>query len=122
MYKCEDQMFEVDILMGALTSVVERAEEVIKGEMKPKDLGGKFYKCVEMLYGGDMFEIVTKDHQRVLHVIVSQLKQKLRHVTAARENLKSVWKQIIEKFSTKQRGPTAQESQLNVDKYRLCRF
>ena len=114
MYKWEDEMFEVDMLMRVLTSAVESAKEVIKGEMELKDLGAKFYRCVEMLYGEDMFETVTEDHQRALPMILSRLKQKLRHVTAARENLKSVWKQTIEKFSAKQRGSTPQESQVKT--------
>ncbi|OAP06979.1 hypothetical protein AXX17_AT3G31580 [Arabidopsis thaliana] len=106
MYKWEDEMFEVDMLMRVLTSAVESAKEVIKGEMELKDLGAKFYRCVEMLYGEDMFETVTEDHQRALPMILSRLKQKLRHVTTARERLKHLWKQTIEKLSTNQRGST----------------
>ncbi|BAB02130.1 unnamed protein product [Arabidopsis thaliana] len=106
MYKWEDEMFEVDMLMRVLTSAVESAKEVIKGEMELKDLGAKFYRCVEMLYGEDMFETVTEDHQRALPMILSRLKQKLRHVTTARERLKPLWKQTIEKLSTNQRGST----------------
>ncbi|KAL9293108.1 putative transcriptional regulatory protein Sin3 [Arabidopsis thaliana] len=106
MYKWEDEMFEVDMLMRVLTSAVESAKEVIKGEMELKDLGAKFYRCVEMLYGEDMFETVTEDHQKALPMILSRLKQKLRHVTTARERLKPLWKQTIEKLSTNQRGST----------------
>ncbi|KAG7578468.1 Paired amphipathic helix superfamily [Arabidopsis thaliana x Arabidopsis arenosa] len=63
MKKCEENMYEVDMLMEALRSAVDSAEKVMRGEMELEDLGGKFYRCVEMLYGGDMFEIVTEDAQ-----------------------------------------------------------
>lgn len=101
-YKCEDQMFEADVLMGVLRTAVENAEEVIRGDMVLEDLGEKFYRCVEMMYGGDMYEIVTENHQRAFPVILNRLNQKLREVTALRESLKPVWKQTIEKLSTKQ--------------------
>ncbi|KAG7583160.1 Histone deacetylase interacting domain [Arabidopsis suecica] len=108
MKKCEDHMYEVDMLMEALRSAVDSAEKVMRGEMELKDLGGKFYRCVEMLYGGDMFEIVTEDHQRALPVILKRLNQKLRDLTAARERLKPIWKKLIEENSAKQRDSSAQ--------------
>ncbi|KAL9292561.1 putative transcriptional regulatory protein Sin3 [Arabidopsis thaliana] len=114
MYNWEDQMFELDMLVGFLTSAAKNAEEVINGERDLKDLGGKFYICAENLYGRDMLEIVKENHQRVLPVILNRLNQKLREVTPVRERLKPVLKQTIEKLSTRQRGSTAQESQVKT--------
>lgn len=108
MKKCEDHMYEVDMLMEALRSAVDSAEKVMRGEMELEYLGGKFYRCVEMLYGGDMFDIVTEDHQRALPVIIRRLNQKLRDLTAARERLKPVWKKLIEENYAKQRDSSAQ--------------
>ncbi|KAG2317292.1 hypothetical protein Bca52824_020414 [Brassica carinata] len=85
MARCEEYMFEADMLMETLKSAVESAEKVIKEEMSVEDLGVKFYRCIERLYGGDMFEIVREDHKRVLPVILPRLKQKLDELTVARK-------------------------------------
>ncbi|KAG7583159.1 Histone deacetylase interacting domain [Arabidopsis suecica] len=115
-YKCEDQMFEADVLMGYLRTAVENAEDVMRGEMVLGDLGPKFYRCVEMMYGGDMFEIVTENHQRAFPVILNRLNQKLREVTALRESLIPVWKQTIEKLSRKQSESIAQDCEVKKTK------
>ncbi|CAH8373752.1 unnamed protein product [Eruca vesicaria subsp. sativa] len=58
--RCEDDMFETDMLIGALTSAMENAEKVIAEEMSVEDLRVKFYRCIQRLYRGDMSEIVRE--------------------------------------------------------------
>ncbi|ESQ37262.1 hypothetical protein EUTSA_v10002921mg [Eutrema salsugineum] len=108
MARCEDDMFEADMLMEALKSAVDRAEKVMSGEMTMEDLGVKFYRCIEMLYRGDMSEIVREDHKKALPVILPRLKQQLDKLMVAREKWKPGWKQVLEENTAKQRGSTAQ--------------
>ncbi|CAA7042469.1 unnamed protein product [Microthlaspi erraticum] len=103
MARCEDEMFETDMLMESLKSAVEKAERVISGEMVMEDLGVKFYRCIEMMYGGDMSEIVREDHNKALPVILRRLKEKLSKLTAAKEKWKSGWKRVFEVNTAKQR-------------------
>ncbi|KAF8117666.1 hypothetical protein N665_0008s0022 [Sinapis alba] len=106
MERCEDEMFETDMLIGSFESAVENAEKVIKEEMGVEDLGVKFYRCIEKLYGGDMSEIVREDHTKALPVILNRLKQKLDEFTVARESWKPRWKQVFEENTAKQREAT----------------
>lgn len=103
MARCEDEMFETDMLMESLKSAVEKAERVISGEMRMEDLGVMFYRCVERMYGGDMFERVREDHKKALPVILRRLKEKLKKLTAAKEVWKSGWKRVFEENTAKQR-------------------
>ncbi|KAG2317283.1 hypothetical protein Bca4012_068177 [Brassica carinata] len=103
MERCEDDMFETDMLMESLKSAVESAEKVVKEEMSVEDLGVKFYRCIEMLYRGDMSETVRQDHKKALPVILERLKQKLDELTVARKSWKPRWKQVFEENTAKQR-------------------
>ena len=103
---CEEDMFETDMLIESLKSAMESAEKVIKEEMSVEDLGVKFYRCVEMLYRGDVSEIVRKDHKKALPVILERLKHKLDALTVAQENWKPRWKQVFEENTAKQRKAT----------------
>ncbi|KAH0943087.1 hypothetical protein HID58_002724 [Brassica napus] len=104
--RCEDDMFESDMLMETLKSAVESAEQVIKEEMSVEDLGVMFYRCIEKLYRGDMFEFVREDHKKALPVMLVRLKQKLDAVTVAREIWIPMWKQVFEDNTIKQREYT----------------
>ncbi|CAN6990521.1 unnamed protein product [Brassica rapa subsp. trilocularis] len=104
--RCEDDMFESDMLMETLKSAVESAEQVIKEEMSVEDLGVMFYRCIEKLYRGDMFEFVREDHKKALPVMLVRLKQKLDAVTVAREIWIPMWKQVFEENTIKQREST----------------
>ncbi|XP_010468445.1 PREDICTED: paired amphipathic helix protein Sin3-like 6 [Camelina sativa] len=112
MIKCEDQMYEADMLMSALRSAVDNAERVMRGEMRVEDLGVKFYRCIEVLYDGDMFEIVREDHQGALPVILIRLNQKLRELTVARERWKRGWKKTFKRLSPTQIDSVAHKSQV----------
>ncbi|KAF3604345.1 hypothetical protein F2Q69_00037132 [Brassica cretica] len=103
---CEEDMFETDMLIESLKSAMESAEKVIKEEMSVEDLGVKFYRCVEMLYRGDVSEIVREDHKKALPVILERLKHKLDALTVAQENWKPRWKQVFEENTAKQRKAT----------------
>ncbi|XP_056843692.1 paired amphipathic helix protein Sin3-like 2 [Raphanus sativus] len=103
MARCEEDMFESDMLMETLKSAVESAEKVIREKMSVEDLGVKFYRCIERLYRGDMFEVVREDHKKVLPVILSRLKQKLDEFTVAREIWIPMWKRVFEENTAKQR-------------------
>lgn len=108
MASCEEEMIEADWLMECLRSAVEKAEKVIKGEMRVKDLGLMFYRCIEELCHVDVFERVRQDYKKALPEILPRLKKKLNELTAARAEQKSCLKQVMEDNTAKQRDSTAQ--------------
>ncbi|XP_023641376.1 paired amphipathic helix protein Sin3-like 4 [Capsella rubella] len=117
MYKCEDEMFEIDMLVGSLTSAVDSAERVMSGEMNINDLGVKFYRCIEKIYGDKevnsiMIEKVKDDHQRALPTVLARLKQKLSEITDIRESKKGDWKKTWKRLSAKQKRSNAPHKHL----------
>ncbi|KAJ4870673.1 hypothetical protein Rs2_47720 [Raphanus sativus] len=111
--RCEEDMFETDMLMGSLESAVKSAEKVLEEEMGVEQLGMKFYRCIEMLYRGDMSEIVREDHKKALPVILIRLKQKLDELTGARESWKPRWKKVFKENTAKQREATRKKMKGN---------
>ncbi|CAH8362000.1 unnamed protein product [Eruca vesicaria subsp. sativa] len=105
---CEEEMSEADVSMESLRSAVEKAEKVIKGEMKVGDLGVMFYTCIKELCHVDVFEHVRHDYKKALPKILPRLKQKLNELTVARAKKKSLLKQVMEDNTAKQRDSTAQ--------------
>ncbi|KAL0655996.1 hypothetical protein Bca4012_076580 [Brassica carinata] len=108
MAKCEEEMCKADVSMESLRSAVEKAEKVIKGEMRVKDLGVMFYACIKRLCHLDVFERVRQDYKKALPKILPRLKQKLDKLTVARAEKKSLLKQVMEDNTAKQRDSTAQ--------------
>ncbi|CAH8373664.1 unnamed protein product [Eruca vesicaria subsp. sativa] len=104
--RCEDEMFETDMWIGAHTSAVENAEKVIAEEMSVEDLGVKFYRCIQGLYRRDMSKTVREDPMKALPVILIRLKKKLDELTDAQERRKAEWKRVIEENTRKQREAT----------------
>ncbi|CAG7901348.1 unnamed protein product [Brassica rapa] len=108
MAKCEEEMCKADVSMESLRSAVEKAEKVIKGEMRVKDLGVMFYACIKKLCHLDVFERVRQDYKKALPKILPRLKQKLDKLTVARAEKKFLLKQVMEDNTAKQRDSTAQ--------------
>ncbi|CAH2052866.1 unnamed protein product [Thlaspi arvense] len=103
MATCEDEMFETDMLMGALRSAIDTAERVMREEMRLEDVGVKFYRCIDQLYGGrDMSDIVREDHKKALPLISGRLKQKLDELTSAKEKRKYGWQKIFQDNTARQ--------------------
>ncbi|KAG2306806.1 hypothetical protein Bca4012_084228 [Brassica carinata] len=93
MARCEKEMCEADVSMESLRSAVEKAEKVIKGEMKVGDIGVMFYACIKKLCHVDVFERVRQDHKKAL-------------LTRAEKKFRS--KQVMEDNTARQRDSTAQ--------------
>ncbi|KAF8099985.1 hypothetical protein N665_0234s0031 [Sinapis alba] len=108
MARCEEKMREADVSMESLTSAVEKAEKVIKGEMKVGELGVMFYTCIKKLCHVDVFERVRQDYNKALREILPRLKQKLNKLAVARAEQKSRLKQVLEDNTAKQRDSTSQ--------------
>ncbi|CAH2052874.1 unnamed protein product, partial [Thlaspi arvense] len=103
MATCEDEMFETDMVMGALRSAIDTAEKVMREEMRLEDVGVKFYRCIDQLYGGlDMSDIVREEHKKALPLISGRLKQKLDELTSKTEKWECGWKKIFQDNTTKQ--------------------
>lgn len=107
MAKCEQHMYETDMLIGTLGNAMKSAEKVMSGEIELEDVGIMFYRCIDQLYRLDMAETVREDHRKVLPVIIPRLKQKLDEIKLARERWKPLWKQVFEENTAKQRDYTA---------------
>ncbi|KFK39687.1 hypothetical protein AALP_AA3G276200 [Arabis alpina] len=115
MAKCEDDMFEVDRLIGTLSHALKTAEQVMSGKMRLEEIGTMFYICIKKLYNQDMSEIVRQDYQNALHVIIPRLRQKLNEAMLARETWIPHWKQVLEENTAKQRDSTAKVAATDVE-------
>ncbi|XP_010532781.1 PREDICTED: sarcoplasmic reticulum histidine-rich calcium-binding protein-like [Tarenaya hassleriana] len=104
MIKCEDEMYEADMLRGTLQRTAEEAEKVLRGEMKMKDLGVMCYRCIEQLYGKqgeEAVEEVKRKPEKALSVILPRLRQKLRELDLFLEDQKPVWNRTFVGHSDK---------------------
>ncbi|CAH2052864.1 unnamed protein product [Thlaspi arvense] len=111
MARCENDMFETDMLMSALKNAVEIAEKVMREEMRLEDVGVKFYRCIDHLYGGrDMADIVKDDHKKALPVIMGRLKQKIDELKLAIERWTPIWKKVWKENSARERDGSTAES------------
>ncbi|KAF3501206.1 hypothetical protein F2Q69_00044829, partial [Brassica cretica] len=116
LFKCEDDRFELDMLLESAESAAKRGEEFLNSiiEKKISLEEGSFLvedhftalnlKCIERLYGDhgvDVKETIRKDPAAALPVILTRLKQKQDEWTKCREDLNLVWADVYEKYHYK---------------------
>ncbi|OMO52741.1 Paired amphipathic helix [Corchorus olitorius] len=109
LFKCEDDRFELDMLLESVSSTAERAEGLLKSinENKvdsPVRIEDHFtalnIRCIERLYGDhglDVMEILRKNPALALPVILTRLKQKQEEWTKCRADFNKVWAEIYAK-------------------------
>ncbi|CAH8327978.1 unnamed protein product [Eruca vesicaria subsp. sativa] len=116
LFKCEDDRFELDILLSSAGSAAERGEELLNSiiEKKISLEEGSFVvedhftalnlRCIERLYGDhglEVKEIIRKNPAAALPVILARLKQKQEEWKKCRDDLNLAWADVYAKHHYK---------------------
>ncbi|XP_077217558.1 paired amphipathic helix protein Sin3-like 4 [Tasmannia lanceolata] len=111
LFRCEDDRFELDMLLESVNVTAKRVEELlekmhdntIKAE-NPIRIEDHFtalnIRCIERLYGDhglDVMDVVRKNAGLALPVILTRLKQKQEEWTRCRSDFNKVWAEIYAK-------------------------
>ncbi|KAI4321360.1 hypothetical protein MLD38_034752 [Melastoma candidum] len=111
LFRCEDDRFELDMLLESVSSTAKRTEELLhrisenSNNMEtPFQIENYFtalnLRCIERLYGDhglDVMEILRKNPTLSLPVILTRLKQKQEEWTRCRSDFNKVWADIYAK-------------------------
>ncbi|XP_059639668.1 paired amphipathic helix protein Sin3-like 5 isoform X2 [Cornus florida] len=101
LFRCEDDRFELDMLLESVRSTAERAEELLNsGESSERKFAALDLRCIERLYGDhglDVIDILRKDPYVALPVILARLKQKQGEWTKCRKDFNKVWREVYAK-------------------------
>ncbi|XP_074287328.1 paired amphipathic helix protein Sin3-like 2 [Silene latifolia] len=111
LFKCEDDRFELDMLLESVSSTAKKVEELldsVNGSSITKDapihIEEHFtplnLRCIERLYGDhglDVMDILRKNPALALPVILTRLKQKQEEWTKCRADFNKVWAEIYAK-------------------------
>ncbi|KAJ9540584.1 hypothetical protein OSB04_027090 [Centaurea solstitialis] len=111
LFRCEDDRFELDMLLESVSSTAKRAEELLNsinersaGSEAPIRIEEHFtalnLRCIERLYGDhglDVMDTLRKNPSVALPVILIRLKQKLEEWTKCRSDFNKVWADIYAK-------------------------
>ncbi|XP_039024409.1 paired amphipathic helix protein Sin3-like 2 isoform X2 [Hibiscus syriacus] len=111
LFRCEDDRFELDMLLESVSSTAKRAEDLLNSINENKiNMDSPFrvedhftvlnLRCIERLYGDhglDVMEILRKNPALSLPVILTRLKQKQEEWTKCRLDFNMVWAEIYSK-------------------------
>ncbi|KAJ8750132.1 hypothetical protein K2173_014047 [Erythroxylum novogranatense] len=109
LFRCEDDRFELDMLLESVSSAAKRTEELLNSlnENKietPIRIEDHFIalnlRCIERLYGDhglDVIDILRKNPTIALPVMLTRLKQKQEEWTRCRSDFNKVWAEIYAK-------------------------
>nr|CAD1838271.1 unnamed protein product [Ananas comosus var. bracteatus] len=111
LFRCEDDRFELDMLLESVNATIKRVEELIE---KMHDNSAKLeipihiedhltplnLRCIERLYGDhglDVMDVLRKNADAALPVILTRLKQKQEEWSKCRADFNKVWAEIYAK-------------------------
>ncbi|KAL1205946.1 Paired amphipathic helix protein Sin3-like 2 [Cardamine amara subsp. amara] len=111
LFRCEDDRFELDMLLESVGSAAKSAEELLNIIIEKKiSFEGSFriedhftalnLRCIERLYGDhglDVTDLIRKNPAAALPVILTRLKQKQDEWTKCREDFNVVWADVYAK-------------------------
>ncbi|KAI3768665.1 hypothetical protein L2E82_19495 [Cichorium intybus] len=111
LFRCEDDRFELDMLLESVSSTAKRAEELLNkinnktiSQETPIRIEDYFtvlnLRCMERLYGDhglDAMETLRKNPSVSLPVMLNRLKQKQEEWTKCRSDFNKVWADIYAK-------------------------
>ncbi|KAG4151231.1 hypothetical protein ERO13_D04G052000v2 [Gossypium hirsutum] len=111
LFRCEDDRFELDMLLESVSSTAKRAEDLLnsinenKINMDSPIRVQEYFtvlnlRCIERLYGDhglDVMEILHKNPALALPVVLTRLKQKQEEWTKCRSDFNKVWAEIYSK-------------------------
>lgn len=111
LFRCEDDRFELDMLLESVNSTAKRVEELLNSINEnrinfdtPIRVEDHFttlnLRCIERLYGDhglDVVEILRKNPSLALPVISTRLRQKQEEWTRCRSDFNKVWAEVYAK-------------------------
>ncbi|XP_038703904.1 paired amphipathic helix protein Sin3-like 2 isoform X2 [Tripterygium wilfordii] len=111
LFRCEDDRFELDMLLESVSSTAKRAEELLNkmnenypnldSPIRMEDYFTALnLRCIERLYGDhglDAMDILRKNPTLALPVILTRLKQKQEEWARCRSDFNKVWADIYAK-------------------------
>ncbi|CAL9219216.1 unnamed protein product [Arabidopsis halleri] len=111
LFRCEDDRFELDMLLESVSSAARSAESLLNIITEKKiSFSGSFriedhftalnLRCIERLYGDhglDVIDILHKNLATALPVILTRLKQKQDEWKKCREDFDKVWANVYAK-------------------------
>ncbi|KAJ0241243.1 Paired amphipathic helix protein Sin3-like 4 [Hirschfeldia incana] len=111
LFRCEDDRFELDMLLESVNSATNRVEELLakinSNELKTDTpiciedhLTALNIRCIERLYGDhglDVLDLLKKNAYLALPVILTRLKQKQEEWIRCRSDFNKVWADIYTK-------------------------
>ncbi|KAL6848318.1 hypothetical protein ACP4OV_022446 [Aristida adscensionis] len=111
LFRCEDDRFELDMLLESVNAATKRVEELIEkmqdNSVKPESpiridehLTPLNLRCIERLYGDhglDVMDVLRKNASVALPVILTRLKQKQEEWSRCRTDFNKVWAEIYAK-------------------------
>ncbi|CAH8253403.1 unnamed protein product [Arabidopsis lyrata] len=111
LFKCEDDRFELDMLLESVNSTTKHVEELLakinSNELKTNSpirvedhLTALNLRCIERLYGDhglDVMDVLKKNVSLALPVILTRLKQKQEEWARCRSDFDKVWADIYAK-------------------------
>ncbi|KAJ6814157.1 paired amphipathic helix protein Sin3-like 4 [Iris pallida] len=110
LFRCEDDRFELDMLLEAVNATTEKVEDLIEkmqNTIKPESpirieehFSALNLRCIERLYGDhglDAMDVLRKNASHALPVILTRLKQKQEEWLRCRSDFNKVWADIYAK-------------------------
>ncbi|KAG9134469.1 hypothetical protein Leryth_019931 [Lithospermum erythrorhizon] len=111
LFRCEDDRFEMDMLLESVTSTIKRVEELLDKindnaiDIDPPILIEDHFtalnlRCIERLYGDhglDVMDVLHKNAPLALPVILTRLKQKQEEWARCRSEFNKVWAETYSK-------------------------
>ncbi|XP_029125986.1 paired amphipathic helix protein Sin3-like 4 isoform X2 [Cajanus cajan] len=119
LFRCEDDRFELDMLLESVNATMKRVEEILEkinaniiegyGPIRVEEhLTALNLRCIERLYGDHGLEVIDelkKNASLVLPVILTRLKQKQDEWARCRADFHEVWAEICAKNYHKSLDP-----------------
>ncbi|CAI8608395.1 unnamed protein product [Vicia faba] len=111
LFRCEDDRFELDMLLESVNVTNKRVEEILEkvnANIIPGDIPIRIeehltalnLRCIERLYGDhglDVMDVLKKNASLALPVILTRLKQKQEEWARCRADFNKVWAEIYSK-------------------------
>ncbi|PIN24928.1 hypothetical protein CDL12_02316 [Handroanthus impetiginosus] len=111
LFRCEDDRFELDMLLESVNATTKRVEELldsINADINNTDssfhiedhLTALNLRCIERLYGDhglDVMDVLRKNAPLALPVILTRLKQKQEEWARCRSDFNKIWAEIYAK-------------------------
>ncbi|WOL11761.1 paired amphipathic helix protein Sin3-like 4 [Canna indica] len=112
LFRCEDDRFEMDLLLNMMTSTARKVEDILEkihyNEIEPgigfqieDHLSSQNLSCIERVYGDNGLEIIDVLHAKpsaTLSIILTRLKQKQEETSRRQADLENIWKDVFAKY------------------------